>query len=264
MATMNKVNSINICDGSLSSYNVGYKQIDNIINGLKLGSVIAIGARPAMGKTTFLNNVIINLLEKYNLPTLYVNLSNNNELVTLQLSSIISQKSYKEVLNSDEEKDKSMEKLKLKKYNLYISDDCYCISELEQLIEENKDIKFLAIDYIQLMKSDKFNTFTDQYNDVLDRVKILAKKYQLVVFLTSPISRNVDYREDKRPLMSDFRQNGNLENNSDVIILLYRDSYYYRDKNNGILEVIVSKNRYGQVGTTYLEYNEYESKFIDY
>lgn len=264
MATINKITDINIHNDDGTIYNVGYEELNKVLNGLQSGSVITIGGRPAMGKSTFMNNIILNLLEKYNLPTLYVNLVEKKERFMLRLSSVLLETPYDDFRDNMNLKTKSLLKFEEKKYNLYISDDCYKINELEQLIEENKDIKFLVIDYIQLMNSDtEFKSKTDNFNDVLNRLRILANKYGLVIFILSQISRSVERRIDNRPLLADLSSSGNLEYISDVVILLYRDGYY-NEKNNTITEVIVSKNRYGACGMIYLDYNKNKTKLIDY
>ncbi len=263
MATINKVNKIQINTNEVT-YDIGYKELDKCLNGLKSGSVITIGSRPAMGKSTFINNIVLNLLEKYNLPTLYVNLSEVKERCVLRFSTVLLEKTYNELQDNEDLKTECINGLIDKKYNLYISDDCYKINELEQLIEENKDIKFLVIDYIQLMNSDiEFKSKTDEFNDVLNRLRVLANKYGLIVVLLSQISRSVEHRFDNRPLLADLSSSGNLEYISDVVILLYRDGYY-NEKNNTITEVIVSKNRYGACGMIYLDYNKNKTKLIDY
>lgn len=259
MATINKVSEIQINTNEVT-YDLGYKELDKILNGLQSGSIITIGGRPAMGKSTFINNIILNLLEKYNLPTLYVNLSEIKERWMLRLSTIIFEKSYNELQTSEDLKMECIKCLMDKKYNLYISDDCYKINELEQLIEENKNIKFLVIDYIQLIRSDKeFNSKTDEFNDVLNRLRLLANKYGLIIFLLSQISRSVERRIDNRPLLADLSSSGNLEYISDTVILLYRDGYY-NEKNNNIIEVIISKNRYGACGIICLDYDSNKNK----
>lgn len=262
MATITKIDAISL--KKTTSYQVGFSKLDEILNGLKEGTIVTIGARPAMGKTTFVNQIILQLMEQYHLKTLYISLESSKEAMALRLASMASKCSYFEVKNNIEKRTKCMEDFQKKQYDLYISDDCFDIFELEQLLEENPNIKFLVIDYIQLMKSEKtFTSSTDSYNDVLDRIRVLASKYKLVIFLLSQISRNVECRSDKRPMLSDLRNSGNLENHSDVLLFLYRDSYY-NIENNDSLEIIVAKNRYGHIAKTYLEYDQQKSEFIDY
>ena len=264
MATINKIDSITLTNDYSKSYYIGYKSLDSILNGLKEGTIVTIGARPAMGKTTFIHNIVLNLMEQYNLPTLHISLETSKETLALKLATIVSQRSYKDVKNDSQLSQNIIDTLHNKKYNLYISDDCFNVQELEQMIIEKGNIKFLVIDYIQLMQSDKdYTSSTDSYNDVLDRIKVLAIKYKLVVFLISQISRNVEHRMDKRPMLMDLRNSGNLENHSDVVIFLYRDSYYNYDRKD-TTEIIVSKNRGGSVAATYLDYNIEKSNFIDY
>lgn len=260
MATINKIDEINFDDSFSKSYDLGYKNLDTLIGGLKEGNIITIGARPGMGKTTFIHNIIINLLEKYNLPTLYLSLETSKEVTALKLTGVCTKQDLVKIWNNKDFTGTSMRDFISKKYNLYISDDCFNILELEQLLEENKNIKFIVIDYIQLMKNEKpYTSVTDLSNDILDRLRYLATKYKVIIFILSQLSRNVEYRENKRPLLVDLKNTGNLECNSDVVILLYRD---YDNKN--ITEISVSKNRFGGVGMVYLEYDKEKSTFIEY
>ncbi len=266
MATITKIDEINLKNSVQDNYKFGYKVLDNCLNGIKDGSIITIGARPGMGKTTFLNDIIMNLLEKYNLPILYVSLEMNKSNLALALASIGKEENYRDVFHDELKMTEYIQRLKQKKYNLFVSDDCYTISDLENLIEQNQEIKFLAIDYIQLLRNEKESTSAlDKYNDTLDRIKALAKKYNLVILLLSQLSRNVEYREYKRPRIIDLKQSGNLEDISDIVLLLYRDSYYDKEINSITTEIIVAKNRHGKVGNIIsLDYDTKTSKFIDY
>ena len=265
MATVKKIEEIVSNYKKEESYEVGFKQLDRLLGGIKEGSIVTIGARPAMGKTIFLNNIVVHLLEKYNLPTLYISLETLQNTLLLKLASVVTKEDYRVLQKENEKAKESIEKLQEKKYALSISDDCYSVFDLEQILEENKQFKFVVIDYIQLMKNEKtFSSMTDQYNDLLDRIKALAKTYKLVIFLVSQVSRSAECRGNARPLLTDLRQSGNLETNSDVVIFLYRDSYYQQDRKNTPIELLVAKNRNGSIGMTYLDYDEQKSIFIDY
>ena len=264
MATIYTINEIKVNDTAIT-YNIGYKVLDNILNCIKDGSIITIGARPGMGKSTFANNLILNLLTKYNLPTLFVNLETNKENLKLRLATTLQNKSFLEIKQDKELTKQCLKEFQNQNYNLYLSDDCYYINDLEKLITENKDIKFLVIDYIQLLSSEKtFNSHTDNINDVLERLRILANKYNLVIFILSQVSRKIAYRENNRPLLEDLSSSSNLEYISDTVIFLYRDSYYNHEIKNNIIEIIIAKNRYGYTGATKLNYDIEKSKITDY
>lgn len=266
MATITKLEKIEFKEYMKCNYQIGYKQLDSYLNGIKEGTIITIGARPGMGKTTFLNNIIINLLEKYNLPTLYVSLEMNVDSLALALATIGEDDNNRGIFCDESKEIKYVQKLKQKNYNLYLSDDCYTISDLENLIEQNQELKFIAIDYIQLLRNEKeFTSALDKYNDTLERIKALAKKYNLVILLLSQLSRNVEYREYKKPRIIDLKQSGNLEDISDVVLFLYRDSYYDKETKNIATEIMIAKNKHGKVGASiYLDYDFKKSTFIDY
>lgn len=265
MALMEKIDKIGLENNFENKYDLGYKNLDSLIGGLKEGSIVTIGARSGVGKTAFMHNILINLLEKYNLPTLYLSLEISKYLSKLRLANIISKESFVRIKDDKDLINKIMSGIDKKDYNLFISDDCSNISELEQLLEENKDIKIVAIDYIQLMKSEKpFTSITDLSNDVLDRLRRLATTKKVIIFILSQLSRNVEYREGKRPLLVDFKNTGNLECNSDVVITMYRESYYNSEIKDNKVEITVSKNRLGSVGLTYFEFNKDSLVFNEY
>lgn len=265
MASITKLEEINLKNKENNNYKFGYKRLDNYLNGIENGSIITIGARPGMGKTIFLNNIIINLLEQYNLPILYVSLEMNKDNLALSLATI-GEEAAKNIFHDDLKATSYIQKLKQKKYNLFISDDCYTISDLENLIEQNQELKFVAIDYIQLLRNEtELTSALDKYNDTLDRIKALTRKYNLVILLLSQLSRNVEYREYKKPRIIDLKQSGNLEDISDIVLFLYRDSYYDKGTNNNAAEIIIAKNKRGRVGASvFLDYDCKKSTFIDY
>lgn len=263
MATIQKITDINILSDDETVYNVGYENLDKVLGGLKNSNIITIGGRPGVGKSTFVNNIIFKILEQYNLPTLFVSLEGVKENFMLRFSTILMEIPYNNLRDDMNLKTKSLMKLKDKKFNLYVSDDCYKINDLEKIIEENKDIKFLVIDYIQLMNSDiEFKSKTDNFNDVLNRLRIIANKHGLIIFLLSQLSRSAERRIDDRPLLTDLSTSRDLEYVSDIVILLHQDGYC--NKNNNILEVIVSKNRNGICAGVQLDYNKNKTKLIDY
>lgn len=267
MATIRNLNSFKF--EKKIGYETGYKSLDDLINGIKEGTTIAIGSVPSMGKTKFMNSIISNMLVKYNLPILYVSLNSGAYNVVGNLSLSINKLSDDLIKIKDKVFKDSFNDFITKDYKLYVSDDCIFTSDLEELIKENRDIKVVVIDYVQLMK---YNTFTNnQYdkNEVLNKVRILADRYNLVIFVLFQLSSDIDEREDKRPKLSDIITNREMENKLDIVMLLYRDDYYQyipseSIDNNHVLEVTIAKNVYGLTGKIDLIYCKNTSSFMDY
>lgn len=264
MATINKITDIQLNESLAKKYLLGLKPLDKALNGINEGTIITIGARPSMGKSNFMNNILLNLMDNYNVPTLYVNLEMSKEKSALRLATLSKGEKFSEIQKNETFMKETMSEYTKKDYNLYLSDDCFTVEELEQLINEN-GIKFVIIDYIQLLKSSqKSSSSIDNYNEVLDKIRALANQKKLIVFLLSQISRNVEHRENSRPLLMDLKNSGNLESNSDIVLFLYRKSYYSSENKNNILEIIIAKNRYGSMDTVYLDYDPQKENFINY
>lgn len=262
MATINKINDIKLDDNYFKSYKLGYKTLDEMLGKIKEKTIITIAARPEMGKTNFINNIILNLLSEYNLPTLYVNLEEDKENSLIRLSSIYTKKPLKTIKEDKKLINEAVDNFQSKNYNLFISDDSLTILELENLLEENKNknIKFLFINYIQNIKIEKdLESKGDTCKGIADRIKKLSNKYNLVIFLSSQLPRSIENRKNKRPLLSDLKNKG-LEEISNIIIMLYHD-YCYDTKVKS--EIIVSKNSSGFIGKTYLEYDRDLLTFSD-
>lgn len=262
MLTLNRINDIKLDNNYYKSYKLGYKALDEMLGKIKEKTIITIAARPQIGKTNFINNIILNLLNEYNLPTLYVNLEEDKENSLIRLSSIYTKRPLKTIKEDKKLINEAVDIFQSKKYNLFISDDSLTILDLENLLEENKskNIKFLFINYIQNIKNEKDLESSDSTcKDIADRIKKLSNKYNLVIFLSSQLPRSIENRKSKRPLLSDLKYKG-LEEISDIVIMLYHD-YCYDTKVKS--EIIVSKNRNGSLGTTYLEYDRELLTFSD-
>lgn len=264
MTILKKISEIQMTEEMNKSYKLGFGQLDTLVGKVKSGTIITIGARPAMGKSTFLNRIALNLLSEYNEPILYVGLETNKERLALQLACLAKDVSFRDVFNDDEKSKKILDEFKEKNYELFITDDCINIDDLESLLKENRQIRFLFIDYIQLLGDDNANNSIERVGNVLNKIKKLANEYNLVVILLSQLSRNVEYRLEKKPQLTDLKSCGNIENLSDIVIFLYRESYYSKEAKNDATEIIVSKNRYGSVGSAFLDYDKMTGRFSDY
>ena len=136
------------------------------------------------------------------------------------------------------------------------------ISKSRQLNSEKK-IDMIVIDYLQIMKYDKGREISELGN-ITRELKYLSKELGIPVILLSQLSRNVESRENKRPFMSDLRASGEIEQDADCIIMVYRDEYYNPEsEDKGLAELIVSKNRMGQIGFVKCEFHGQYSKFQD-
>ena len=235
----------------------------------KKGALITIGARPAMGKTTFMLSIMENILLK-NKRCLYFSLEMSKEQVITRLLFHIAEISFiKSKMNNMNEKD--WEKLSAAMNNLLMwdlkIDDNSGIKteEIETAIKEQQpDVVF--IDYLQLMDGKRKQDRCTQIEEIIKDLKRIAKGNGVVIIIASQLSRAVENRYDKRPLLSDLRDSGSIENLSDVVIFLYRDEYYNFRENDelhpkGETEVIIAKNKFGACGYIYLTFKSNIPKF---
>lgn len=252
-------------------FETGFEDLDCVL-GIqeKKGAVITIGARPAMGKTTFMLSIMENILLK-NKKCIYFSLEMSKEQLVKRFLFQRAEVSFlKFKLNNLVAKDwqklaQAMENLS--KWDLKIDDNSGIkTEEIESAIKElQPDVVF--IDYFQLMEGSRKKDRFVQIEDIMKNLKRIAKENGVVIIIASQLSRAVENRYDKRPLLSDLRESGAIENISDVVIFLYRDEYYnsreeydeFRPK--GETEVIVAKNKFGACGAIHLTFKSNIPKF---
>ena len=251
-------------------FKTGFEDLDCIL-GIQeqKGALITIGARPAMGKTTFMLSIMENILLK-NKRCLYFSLEMSKEqLITRLLFEIAEISFIKSKMNNMDEKD--WEKLSdamnnLLMWDLKIDDNSGIkTEEIETAIKEQQpDVVF--IDYLQLMDGKRKQDRCTQIEEIIKDLKRIAKENGVVIVIASQLSRAVENRCDKRPMLSDLRDSGSIENLSDVVIFLYRDEYYnFREDDDihpkGEAEVIIAKNKFGACGYIYLTFKSNIPKF---
>ena len=251
-------------------FKTGFEDLDCIL-GIqeKKGALITIGARPAMGKTTFMLSIMENILLK-NKRCLYFSLEMSKEQLITRLLFHIAEISFiKSKMNNMDEKD--WEKLSdamnnLLMWDLKIDDNSILkTEEIETAIKEQQpDVVF--IDYLQLMDGKRKQDRCIQIEEIIKDLKRIAKENGVVIIIASQLSRAVENRYDKHPMLSDLRDSGSIENLSDVVIFLYRDEYYnFREDDDihpkGEAEVIIAKNKFGACGYIYLTFKSNIPKF---
>ena len=250
-------------------FETGFEDLDCVL-GIqeKKGAVITIGARPAMGKTTFMLSVMENILLK-NKKCIYFSLHMTKEEVVKRLMFLNAEVCFcKSKLNNLIDKDwlklaSAFENLS--KWEFKIDDNTAIkTDEIENAIKEQlPDVVF--IDYIQLLEESRKKDRFVQIEDIMKNLKRIAKESGVVIIIASQLSRAVENRYDKRPLLSDLRESGAIENISDVVIFLYRADYYgiYDEElcPKGETEVIVAKNKFGACGAIHLTFKSNIPKF---
>ncbi len=253
----------------------GYFQLDRMTSGLQPSDLIILAARPSMGKTSFAMNIAEHAAITENTGVAVFSLEMSKEqLVTRMISSVghvDSQRIRKGNLLKSDWPDLTRAVTQLSEAPIYI-DDTPGISVLEMRAKMRRlasryDIGLVIIDYLQLMQGRAAENRTQEISEISRALKALAKEYNVPVIALSQLNRSLENRTDKRPVMSDLRESGAIEQDADVIIFIYRDEVYNKAEDNpsrGLAEIIISKHRNGPIGTSTLTFMKECTRFENY
>ena len=261
--------------GAVTGVPTGFKDLDTYLSGLQPSDFILVAARPSMGKTAFVLNVAENVAIKQQITTVVFSLEMSNvQLVNRMLSlesTVDADKIRKGHLDSNDwgkliEGADSIAKSKL------IIDDTpgISIAELRSKCRKYKmenNLGLIIIDYLQLMSgsgSGRSEGRQQEVSDISRALKALARELNVPVVTLSQLSRAVEQRPDHRPMLSDLRESGAIEQDADVVMFLYRDDYYNKDtEQKGIAEIIIAKQRNGPIGTVKMAWLPEQTRFAD-
>ena len=275
--------SIEIAESGIQSgVPCGLKMVDNLTNGWQNSDLIIIAGRPSMGKTACAVSMIMNPALKNNIPVAIFSLEMSKEQLVSRMQSSLSEinvsKIVKKQLNMDEIKAIQRNCTPLDKAPIYI-DDTPNISLLElkskarKLVKEN-GVRLLVIDYLQLMRSGRnINNREQEIAEISRGLKGLAKELDIPVIALSQLSRGVESRGDKKPMLSDLRESGQIEQDADMVLFCYRPEYYGIDQyevgnqqfpSNGLFMLLVSKHRNGELGEVPLRFIHEQTKITNH
>lgn len=254
----------------------GFIDLDQMTNGFQRSDLIIIAGRPGMGKTAFTLNVALNSSkavregkEKFNVAFFSLEMS-SQQLVQRLLSGeagVNSNKLRSGKFSYDEWTRLTAAAGELSDLGLFL-DDTPAITAMElrakcRRLKRENGLDLVIVDYLQLMGSHKTESREQQIADISRSLKALAKEMDIPIIALSQLNRGVESRIDKRPLISDLRESGAIEQDADIIIFLYRDDFYNKEKKTGITEIIIAKHRNGSTGTVSLEFVGEYMKFRD-
>lgn len=252
--------------GELTGLSTGFDHLDSILLGMQAGQLIIVAARPGMGKTALGLNIAVNCVKKSGLPVMIFSLEMMSQELSLRILSSISRIEFKK-LRCKNLKENDLKKLgiavkQVSSYPIFITDDGHVtILDIQsecRKIKAEYGLGLIIVDYVQLLRSHTGNPSREQQISEISRgLKMLAKELTCPVLALSQLNRGVESRVDKRPQVSDLRESGALEQDADVVLLIYRDDFYFPDtsKDKGLAEVIVGKNRSGETGTVKLAFH---------
>ena len=255
-------------------YLTNFTEFDNKLNGLNKSDLIIIAGRPAMGKTAFALNLLMNFGKaNENVKALFVSLEMGvKQLYTriLAMESGINAQNLKRKDIPEYEFEKLYDGYRgiMEASTIEILDKANVnISELRNIAtkyKKNNGLDLIIIDYLQLLSGSDKNSKNrqEEVSEISRKLKQLARELDIPVIALSQLSRSVESRADKRPLLSDLRESGAIEQDADIVIFLYRDEYYNPTTSDlGMAEVIIAKHRNGAVGTVKLKFEPNLTKF---
>ena len=260
-------------DSMIPGLSTGLRDLDFKINGLNKSDLLLIAARPAMGKTSFALNIGLNVAKKYRSTVAFFSLEMSREQLAMRLLSgesfVDSQKMATGKLSEEEWEKIFMAASALSQTDIRVDDNpSITVAEMNAKLRRVDNLGLVIIDYLQLMNSSGYGKGSENrvqaVGEISRSLKIMAKELNVPVICLSQLSRAVESRTDKRPIMSDLRESGAIEQDADAILFLYRDDYYNpNSEEKNVAECIVSKNRHGETGTVKLQWLPQYTTFAD-
>jgi replicative DNA helicase len=253
----------------------GFRDLDRITSGFQEGNLVVIAARPSMGKSALGLGVAANLGVRKNVPVALFTLEMSKAEVTQRLmcseAKVESQRLRTGKLSADDWPRLTAACDKLAKAPIYV-DDTGSITMMEirskarRLKSKHPDLGLIIVDYMQLMTSGTTaENRVQEVSQISRSLKVLARDLDVPIVALSQLSRAVEQRHDKRPILSDLRESGSIEQDADIVMFIYRDEYYNAEESDqqGLAEVIVAKHRNGPTDTVKLSFLKRYAKFSD-
>ena len=252
-------------DSAIPGLSTGLRDLDSKINGLNKSDLLLVAARPAMGKSAFALNLGVNVAKAYKKTVAIFNLEMSREQLAMRLlaseSFIDMQKLATGKLTDEEWGKLAMAAASLSQTDIRIDDNpSVTVADINAKCRRIENLGLVIIDYLQLMTSSGYGKNSGDnrvtvVGEISRALKIMAKELNIPVVCLSQLSRAVESRTDKRPILSDLRESGAIEQDADSVMFLYRDEYYNpNSEDKGLAECIVSKNRHGETGTVKLQW----------
>lgn len=259
--------------GAVTGISTGFYDLDYKTSGFQPSDFILIGARPSMGKTAFVLNIAQHVALKSDIPTAVFSLEMSKEQLVNRMFSLEA-KVDAQAIRTGNLNDSDWEKLiesagVIGKSNLIIDDTPgISISELRSKCRKYKlehNLGLVIIDYLQLMSGNgKTDSRQQEISEISRSLKALAREISAPVIALSQVNRACETRPDHRPMMSDLRESGSIEQDADVIMFIYRDDYYNKDsENKNMAEIIIAKQRNGPIGTVNLVWLPHLTRFAN-
>ncbi len=272
---LKKIAELDLQPGGITGLTTGFKDLDEKTSGLQPSDLIIVAGRPSMGKTTFAMNLVESALLNSNQPVLVFSMEMPAEQLLMRVFSSlgrIDQTNVRTGRLSEQDWDRLSATLALIKDKPLFIDDTPGLSpndlrtRTRRLARDQGNPALIMVDYLQLMRvPGNTENRTAEISEISRSLKSLAKEFKCPVVALSQLNRGLEQRTNKRPIMSDLRESGAIEQDADVIAFVYRDEVYYPEKqeNKGLAEIIIGKQRNGPVGSVHLLFTGRYTRFDD-
>ncbi|SUO94414.1 replicative DNA helicase [Suttonella ornithocola] len=262
--TLQYIRELSERDSDITGISTGLKDLDKMTAGLQRGDLIIVAGRPSMGKTAFSLNLAQNVALGTKLPVAIFSLEMPARSLVMRMISSLGQVHQEKLrrgqLDASEVPNMNLAVTQLKTAPIFIDDtSTLSVTDLRarvrRLKRERGDLGLVLIDYLQLMQMPEGDNRATQIGDLSRALKLLAKEVNTPVIALSQLNRGLENRTDKRPIMSDIRESGAIEQDADIIMFVYRDEVYNKESpDRGKAEIIIGKQRNGPIGTVYLAF----------
>ncbi len=272
--SLERIEQLAMRDGTITGVGTGYLDLDAILAGLQPSSLTIVGARPAVGKTSFALGMLANVAVQTRRPVLLFSLEMSHLELTQRLlaseAKVDAQRMRTGRLHESDWEKVSRSVTRLSDAPIFIDDNPHLTvmdirARARRLKKQKGDLALVVIDYLQLMTGrGRAENRQVEVAEISRGLKILARELDCPVVALSQLSRGLEARQDKRPMLSDLRESGSLEQDADVVLFLFREEVYDPDISNdrrGLAEVIVAKHRNGPVGTAQLAFLAQYARF---
>ena len=274
--TIDRLEELVKTNKEVTGVTTGFTDLDKKTSGLQPSDLIIVAARPSMGKTTFAMNLVENAMMAEEKPVLVFSLEMPSEQIMMRMLASLSRVDQTKIRTAqlDDEDwariSNTMAMLK-DKDRLFVDDSSGLTpmdvrSRARKLARERGGISLIMIDYLQLMRVPSLSeNRTLEIAEISRSLKALAKELEVPVVALSQLNRTLEQRADKRPVNSDLRESGSIEQDADLIMFIYRDEVYHENsEDKGIAEIIIGKQRNGPIGTSRLTFQGQFSRFDNY
>lgn len=260
---------------ALTGLSTGFDQLDKMTAGLQRSDMVVVAARPSMGKTTFAMNLCETVAIKSGKPVLVFSMEMPAESIVMRMLASLGRINLRNILSgqlSQDDWNRVISATQLLSAQRFYIDDTPALSPMDIRTRARRvarecdgELGLIMVDYLQLMQVPGIENRVNEISEISRSLKGLAKELSVPVVTLSQLNRSLEQRPNKRPVMSDLRESGAIEQDADVIMFLYRDEVYNKEKSEekGIAEVIIGKQRNGPIGVTRLAFRGEFVRFDD-